>query len=82
MSKDQSNYNFKIHEEIAVISRKPSGWTLELNVVSFNGKEAKYDLREWKDGHTSLRPGVRFSESDLKPLMEAIQKRLEEIEHD
>ena len=82
MSRDQSNYNFIINEEIAVLSHKPGGWTLELNIVSFNGKEPKYDLREWKDDHTSLHSGCRFSECDLKPLMEAIQKRLQEVEHE
>lgn len=80
--KDQSNYNFKIHEEIAVISQKSGGWTLELNIVSFNGREPEYDLREWKDNHTRLHSGARFSESDLKTLMKFIKKRLEEIEHE
>lgn len=80
--KDQSNYNFKIHEEAAVISQKSNGWSLELNIVSVNDREPEYDLREWKDNHTHLRSGARFSESDLKPLMEAIKKRLEEIEHE
>lgn len=80
--KNQRNYNFQIHEEIAVISRKPGGWTLELNIVSFNGREPEYDLREWKDNHTHLRSGARFSESDLKPLVEVIRKRLEEIDHE
>ena len=81
MKKDQSNYNFKIHEKIGVVSEKPNGWTLELNVVSFNGRDAKYDLREWKNDHTELRTGARFSESDLKPLMELIGKHMEENGH-
>ena len=81
MKKDQSNYNFKIHEQIGVVSEKPNGWTLELNIVSFNGRDAKYDLREWRNDHTELRTGARFSESDLKPLMELIGKHLEESGH-
>lgn len=28
---------FKIVEEIGVLSRKPSGWQKELNLVSWNG---------------------------------------------
>lgn len=81
MKKDQSTYNFKIHEKIGVVSEKLNGWTLELNVVSFNGRDAKYDLREWRNDHTELRTGARFSESDLKPLMELIRKHLEENGH-
>ena len=81
MKKDQSNYNFKIHEKIGVVSEKPNGWTLELNIVSFNGRDAKYDLREWRNDHTELRTGARFSESELKPLMELIGKYLEKSGH-
>jgi hypothetical protein len=60
MRKDQSNYNFQIHEKIGVVSEKPNGWALELNIVSFNGRDAKYDLREWRNDHTELRTGARF----------------------
>ena len=81
MKKDQSNYNFKIHEKIGIVSERPNGWALELNVVSFNGRDARYDLREWRNDHTELRNGARFSESDLKPLMELIGKHLEENGH-
>ena len=79
--KDQSNYDFKIIKEIGVVSEKTNGWKLELNLVSFNGRDAKYDLREWRNDHKELRSGVRFSESDLKPLMEIISSYLEEEGH-
>lgn len=82
MLKDQSNYNFKIHKEIGIISEKPSGWTLELNLVSFNGRDAMYDLREWNDDHTALRRGVRLSESDLAALGKLIGEYMEESGHD
>ncbi|MBR3295469.1 MAG: hypothetical protein IKI62_04395 [Clostridia bacterium] len=78
IKKYQSNYNFTIHKKIGVVSEKPNGWTLELNIVSFNGRDAKYDLLEWRNDHTELRTGARFSESDLKPLMELIRKHLAE----
>lgn len=81
MLKDQSNYNFMIHKEIGIVSEKPSGWTMELNLVSFNGREAMYDLREWNDDHTALRRGVRLSESDLASLAKIIQMHLEGKEH-
>ena len=82
MYKDQSNYDFKIQKEIGIVSEKPSGWTLELNLVSFNGKGAMYDLREWNDDHTALRRGIRLSESDLRSLMKVIKKYLEGTENE
>ena len=78
MLKDQSNYNFTIHKEVGIVSEKPSGWTMELNLVSFNGREAMYDLSEWNYDYTALRRGVRLSESDLASLAQLIKKHLEE----
>lgn len=34
---------FEIKEKIKVISESNKGWTKELNLISWNGKEAKYD---------------------------------------
>ena len=43
-----SDFNFKITEHIAVLSRSTDGSkTLELNRISYNGRAAKLDLRRW-----------------------------------
>lgn len=38
---------YEIVEHIGVLSESSKGWTKELNVISWNGKEPKYDLRDW-----------------------------------
>ena len=38
---------FEITERIGVLSENAKGWTKELNKVSWNEREPKYDLREW-----------------------------------
>ena len=38
---------FEIKETIGTLSTSPKGWNKELNLVSWNGKEPKYDLRDW-----------------------------------
>ena len=37
---------FEITERIGVLSENAKGWTKELNKVSWNEREPKYDLRE------------------------------------
>jgi len=39
------NIDMKITEEIAVLSVSGSGYTKEVNLVSWNGAEPKYDIR-------------------------------------
>ena len=33
--------------EIAVLSKSDSGYTKEVNLVSWNGAKPKYDIRSW-----------------------------------
>ena len=33
---------FEIEKELGSISESPKGWTKELNLISWNGNEAKY----------------------------------------
>ena len=49
---------FEIVEEIAVLSESNSGWKRELNLVSWNGREPKYDLRDWDENHTRIGKGI------------------------
>ena len=44
---------YKITEEIAILSTS-GGWSLELNLVSWNGREPKYDIRKWSDDHSKM----------------------------
>lgn len=38
---------YEITEHLAVLSTSSRGWSKELNLVSWNDRPAKYDLREW-----------------------------------
>lgn len=45
---------FEIINQIGVISTSASGWNVELNRVSWNGNEPKYDVRSWSPDHTKM----------------------------
>ena len=38
---------YEIVQEICVLSESARGWTKELNLVSWNDREPKFDIREW-----------------------------------
>jgi len=48
---------YEITEKIAVLSQTSGGWTKELNLVSWNDKPAKYDLRDWSPEHAKMGKG-------------------------
>ena len=55
--KEMITYHMERH--IGIISENPnSGWTTELNLISWNGKPAKLDLRSWSPDHTKMGKGL------------------------
>lgn len=69
-----SDIKFKIEKELGKISESTKGWKKELNLISWNDKEAKYDLREWDVEHKKMGKGVTLSVDELKALKELLNK--------
>jgi len=65
---------FEIKETIVVLSVSAKGWTKELNLVSWNDKEAKYDLREWDPDHEKMGKGVTLSREEMTRLKEILSE--------
>lgn len=72
----------EIINQIGVISTSSSGWNTELNRVSWNGNEPKYDLRSWSPDHSKMGKGITLSEADLTALAELLQKEMEFLKED
>lgn len=65
---------FEIKENIGVLSESAKGWAKELNLVSWNDKEPKYDLREWDPSHEKMGKGMTLSVEELKKLKEILNE--------
>jgi hypothetical protein len=63
---------FEIKETVGTLSQSPKGWTKELNLISWNGKEPKYDLRDWAPEHEKMGKGVTLTVEDLKSLRDLL----------
>ena len=67
---------YEIVEKIAVLSTTDKGWSKELNLVSWNDREPKYDLRDWNEEHDKMGKGVTLTKEELEMLNQAIEKAL------
>ncbi len=63
---------YEIKQTVGVVSESTRGWTKELNLISWNGKEAKYDLRDWSPEHEKMGKGVTLTVEELKALREIL----------
>ena len=69
-----ADIKFEIKETVGVIAESAKGWKKELNLISWNGKEAKYDLREWSPEHEKMSKGVTLTSDELKALKELLNR--------
>ena len=59
---------FEITKHIGVLSESAKGWTKELNLISWNDREPKYDIREWSPGKEKMGKGVTLSADEVEAL--------------
>lgn len=69
----------EIVTEIAVLSESDSGYTKEINLVSWNGAKPKYDIRSWSPGREKCGKGVTLTEDEVKSLFLALKKQFQSL---
>lgn len=63
---------FEIVESLGVLSESAKDWKKELNLISWNDKDPKYDIRDWSPEHDKMGKGVTLSSDELKKLKEIL----------
>ncbi|HAP43540.1 MAG: hypothetical protein A2087_10230 [Spirochaetes bacterium GWD1_61_31] len=69
---DKGEIQFEISRHIGVLGSARGGWTTELNLVSWNGREPKLDLRPWDPSHQRMGKGIALSAEEAKALHEVL----------
>ena len=64
-----ADIKYEITKHIGVLSKSTKGWTKELNLVSWNDREPKYDIREWSPEHEKMGKGVTLSDDEAVALV-------------
>jgi len=67
-----ADIKYEIVKNIGVLSKSASGWSKELNLISWNDREPKYDLRDWSPDREKMGKGVTLSGEELKALKELL----------
>lgn len=67
---------FDIVEEIGVLSETTKGWKTELNLISWNERDPKYDLRSWSENHEKMGKGITLSQAELAKLKELLNEKI------
>lgn len=67
-----ADIKFEITEELGVLSEGASGWQKEINLVSWNDREPKYDIRDWNATHERMRKGITLTADEVAELRDIL----------
>lgn len=73
------DFKFEIVEQLAVLATYDSGWRKEFNIVKWNDKAPRLDLREWNSDHSRMSKGIGFSFEEAEKLKEALEHLTEDM---
>jgi len=74
--------DFDIVKHFGVVSEGKGGWKKELNLVSWNGRTPKLDVRDWASGHEKMGKGVTLTQEEAAQLAELLVFALAKPEGD
>lgn len=69
----KEEFSYEILEEVAVLSENARGWRKELNLISWNGRPPKFDLREWAPDHEKMGTGITLTNEEFAELSKTIK---------
>ena len=70
------DFQFEVIKQFGVISEGKGGWKKELNLVSWNGRAPKLDIRDWAPEHKKMGKGLTLTNEEAAKLVELIPTAL------
>ena len=71
---NMADFNYEILQTIGILSENNKGWRKELNLISWNGRNPKYDIRDWAPEHEKMGKGVTLSNEEIKALKDLLDR--------
>ena len=69
-----AEFSFEVVEELGILSENNKGFTKELRLISWNGRDPKYDVREWAPDGERMGKGVTLTAEELVTLRDLLNK--------
>ena len=70
------DFSFEITQSFGTVAEGKGGWNLELNLVSWGGRPAKYDIRSWSPDHQKMGKGITLTKEELESLKKLLNEAL------
>ncbi|MFV0515963.1 MAG: YdbC family protein [Aminipila sp.] len=80
MENKNEEVTFEIVEHIGVIAEYKNKWSKELNRISWNGGNPKFDIRDWDEKHEHMSRGITIHGEEMVILFDLLKSVFNEVE--
>jgi Uncharacterized protein conserved in bacteria len=70
--------DYDIVKKVGTVSQSSRGWEKQLNIISWNGRAPKFDLRDWSPDGKKMGKGITLSREELQSLRRLLE-HMEEL---
>ena len=67
-----AEFKYEIVKNIATLSSAANGWQRQLNLISWNDREPKYDIRDWSPDGSKMGKGISLPTEEVIMLKEIL----------
>jgi len=75
------DFKYEVVKHFGVLSSEKSGWQKELNLISWNNRAPKLDVRDWAPNREKMGKGVTLTEGEAAALAELLVSALAKPEN-
>ena len=73
---EKDRLRYQIVQSLGVLSTSQTGWTKELNIISWNDRPEKFDLRDWDPDHEHMSKGATFTREEAEKIRDILDEYL------
>lgn len=77
-----SEFTKEIKRNVGELSSTAKGWKREINLISWNKKPVKIDIREWSPDHEKMGKGIALNKQELIKLKEILDLEFDSLIND
>ena len=67
-----AEFKYEITEKVGVLSQSPTGWSRQVNMVSWNDRAPKFDIRDWSPDESKMGKGISLTLEEVKILKDLL----------
>ncbi|NLZ56374.1 MAG: hypothetical protein GX907_04180 [Clostridiaceae bacterium] len=71
---EKREITFNVIKSFGILSTSASGWSKELNLISWNEGRPKLEIRDWAPGRTKAGKGVGLTPEEVAVLKELLSE--------